>query len=130
MRPKNKTAHELLMRVLVTGCDKPAEALEIYYWSKEPGFLEIIRAIAMMPEETRSVIEALDLPLDVARQFRIRDIGAAVPSRADEEHDDEHDSFFMHTLRQHTAFMRPSLGANLASSVLFLTALSPYGCTT
>jgi len=46
VRPKNKTAHELLMRVLVTGCDEPAEALEIYYWSKEPGFLEIIRAIA------------------------------------------------------------------------------------
>ena len=58
VRPKNKTAHELLMRFLVTGCDKPAEALEIYYWSKEPGFLEIIRAIAMMPEETRSAIEA------------------------------------------------------------------------
>ena len=58
VRPKNKTAHELLMRVLVTGCDEPAEALEIYYWSKEPGFLEIIRAIAMMPEATRSVIEA------------------------------------------------------------------------
>ena len=57
VKAKRKTAHEVLMRTLA-GCDKPAEALEIYYWSKEPGFLEIIRAIAMMPEETRSAIEA------------------------------------------------------------------------
>ena len=57
VKAKRKTAHHLLMRTLA-GCDKPAEALEIYYWSREPGFLEIIRAIAMMPEATRSVIEA------------------------------------------------------------------------
>ena len=57
MKAKRKTAHEVLMRTLA-GCDKTAEALEIYYWSREPGFLEIIRAIAMMPEATRSVIEA------------------------------------------------------------------------
>jgi len=56
-KARRKTAHDVLMRALA-GCDKPAEALEIYYWSREPGFLEIIRAIAMMPEATRSVIEA------------------------------------------------------------------------
>jgi hypothetical protein len=32
VKAKRKTAHEVLMRTLA-GCDKPAEALEIYYWS-------------------------------------------------------------------------------------------------
>ena len=58
VRPKRETAHELLIRTLVAGCDKPAETLEVYYWSKEPGLIEIIRAIAMMPEEARAAIEA------------------------------------------------------------------------
>ena len=40
-------------------CDKPAEALEIYYWSKEPGLIEIIRAIALMPEEARAASRRL-----------------------------------------------------------------------
>lgn len=57
-RPKRESAHDLLIRVLAAGCRKPADALEIYYWSKEPGLLEIIRAIATMPEEARSKIEA------------------------------------------------------------------------
>jgi hypothetical protein len=57
-RPKSRAARELLIRTLVAGCDKPAEALEIYYWSKEPGLIEIIRAIATMPEEARAAIEA------------------------------------------------------------------------
>ena len=56
-RPKRRSAHDLLMRTLVAGCE-PAEALEIYYWSKEPGLIEIMRAIAMMPEEARAAIEA------------------------------------------------------------------------
>ena len=57
-RPKRKSARELLIRALVAGCDKPAEALEIYYWSKEPGLVEIVRAIATMREEARAAIEA------------------------------------------------------------------------
>jgi hypothetical protein len=57
-RPKRRSARDLLMRTLAAGCDKPADALEIYYWSKEPGLVEIIRAIAMMPEEARAAIEA------------------------------------------------------------------------
>jgi hypothetical protein len=43
---------------LVEGCQNPAEVLELYYWSKEPGLLEIVRGMAMMTEETRSAIEA------------------------------------------------------------------------
>ena len=55
---KSKAAHELLIRTLVAGCGKPAAALEVYYWSKEPGLIEIVRAIATMPEEARAAIEA------------------------------------------------------------------------
>lgn len=55
---KSKAAHELLIRTLVAGCGKPAAALEVYYWSKEPGLIEIVRAIAMMPEDARAAIEA------------------------------------------------------------------------
>ena len=58
VRPKRESTRELLIRTLVAGCEKPAETLELYYWSKEPGLIEIIRAVAMMPEEARAVIEA------------------------------------------------------------------------
>src|SRR5262245_17605700 len=51
-------ATERLIRTLVAGCDSPAEALELYYWSKEPGLIEVIRGIATMPENTRAAIEA------------------------------------------------------------------------
>lgn len=50
-------ATERLFRTLVAGCESPAEALEVYYWSREPGLSEIMRGIAMMPEEARAAIE-------------------------------------------------------------------------
>jgi len=53
-----KSAAERLMRMLVAGCSSPAEVLELYYWSREPGLLEIIRGIATMSEDTRARIEA------------------------------------------------------------------------
>ncbi len=31
---------------------------ELYYWSREPGILEIIRSLMAMPERTRACIEA------------------------------------------------------------------------
>ena len=54
----NDQATERLIRALVDGCSSPAEALELYYWSREPGLIEVIRGIAMMPEGTRATIEA------------------------------------------------------------------------
>jgi hypothetical protein len=53
-----ETAGKRLVRILVEGCDSPADALELYYWTKEPGLLEIIRGVAMMNDETRAAIEA------------------------------------------------------------------------
>jgi len=58
IRPSNDPAAERLIRTLVAGCGSPAEALELYYWSREPGLIEIVRGIAAMPEDTRAAIEA------------------------------------------------------------------------
>jgi hypothetical protein len=49
---------EHLVRALVAGCGSPAQVLELYYWSKEPGLIDVIRAIVAMPEETRATLEA------------------------------------------------------------------------
>ena len=35
----------------------PARILEVCYWSREPGLLEIMRAVAMMSEEARASLE-------------------------------------------------------------------------
>ena len=34
-----------------------ASRCELYYWSKEPGLLDVIRGIAAMPEQTRGALE-------------------------------------------------------------------------
>lgn len=47
-----------LMRTLAACDGNPADMLELYYWSKEPGFTQLIRAIATMPEPTRAALEA------------------------------------------------------------------------
>ena len=49
---------ERLIRTLAAACDLPAEALEVLYWSREPGLVDIIRGIAAMPEDTRAALEA------------------------------------------------------------------------
>src|SRR5262245_37710419 len=51
-------ANKRLIRVLLAECGNPAKALELHYWSKEPGLLEIMRGIVMMPEAARATIEA------------------------------------------------------------------------
>jgi len=53
----HRRARARLLRALAA-CDRnPAELLELYYWSKEPGFAQLIRAIATMPEDTRAALE-------------------------------------------------------------------------
>jgi hypothetical protein len=34
-----------------------SHVLELHYWSREPGMLDIMRALATMPEDTRAMIE-------------------------------------------------------------------------
>jgi hypothetical protein len=45
---------ELIMRQL----DSPARVIELYYWSREPQLLDIIRSVIAMPEQTREKLEA------------------------------------------------------------------------
>ena len=53
-----KIRSERVIRMLVAGCGSPAEVLELYYWSREPGMIEIVRGVVAMPEETRAALEA------------------------------------------------------------------------
>jgi hypothetical protein len=69
-------ATERLIRTLVAGCGSPAVALELYYWSREPGLIEVIRGIATMPEETKAVIEAF-----IALARDARSVSAALDAR-------------------------------------------------
>lgn len=48
---------ECLIRSLVHNRSSAAEVLELHYWSKEPGLLDIIRGIVAMPEHTRAALE-------------------------------------------------------------------------
>jgi hypothetical protein len=57
-RASQRLANKRLVRVLLGACENPAKALELHYWSKEPGLIEIIRSIVMMPEDVRAAIEA------------------------------------------------------------------------
>ena len=53
-----KRGTERLVRALVAGCRSQAQVLELYYWSKEPGLIEVIRSFVAMPEATRATLEA------------------------------------------------------------------------
>ena len=44
--------------VLAPGSSEPARAIEMAYWSEEPGLLELIRAIACLRPETRTALLA------------------------------------------------------------------------
>jgi hypothetical protein len=44
--------------MLAAACGSPAGLLELYYWSREPGMIDIVRALAAMPEPTRAACEA------------------------------------------------------------------------
>jgi hypothetical protein len=48
------------LRDLVSAIVEQGDArsvMEMYYWSQEPGLLEIMRAIATMPENARTALE-------------------------------------------------------------------------
>jgi hypothetical protein len=60
LHKKAKARKRSRARLLGTlaACERnPADMLELYYWSKEPGFTQLIRAIATMPEHTRAALE-------------------------------------------------------------------------
>ena len=43
---------------MLTECADSSRLLELYYFSREPDLLEIMRAIVALPEETRASLEA------------------------------------------------------------------------
>jgi hypothetical protein len=47
-----------ILECILADCPDSSSLLEMYYWTREPGMLDLIRAIAAMPEETRSALEA------------------------------------------------------------------------
>jgi hypothetical protein len=59
-RVKSRTTarSERVIRMLVAECDSTAEVLEFYYWSREPGMLEMMRGVVAMPQEARAALEA------------------------------------------------------------------------
>ena len=57
-KPRRESRSERLIRMLVAGCGSPASVLELYYWSREPGMIDVMRGIVAMPEETRAAFEA------------------------------------------------------------------------
>lgn len=46
------------LRNLFANCRDPVRLIELYYWSREPGLIDIIRGIVAMPDETRAAVEA------------------------------------------------------------------------
>jgi len=67
MKPPYKSSERNRLRSLQSAkivesifaeCKDSARLLEVLYFSREPGMLEIIRAIAALPEETRAALEA------------------------------------------------------------------------
>ena len=59
-KPRPRKLQELadIVRDLVLQDGDPAKVLELHYWSQEPGVQECIRAIAVMPIEARSALQA------------------------------------------------------------------------
>lgn len=53
------------LKQLIRQHDNPASLLELYYWSKEPGLLECLRAFLQAPAEVRNILQTL-LPAAVA----------------------------------------------------------------
>src|SRR5580704_14539201 len=49
---------EKLVELIIRQLDSPARVMELYYWSREPQLLDIIRSVIAMPEQTREKLEA------------------------------------------------------------------------
>jgi len=47
-----------IIELILSECEDSSRLLEFYYWSREPGMLEIIRTLIALPEGTRASIEA------------------------------------------------------------------------
>jgi hypothetical protein len=53
--PEPKLAE--VIESIIVDCGDPARVLELYYWSREPGVLEVIRSVMALPPRTRALLE-------------------------------------------------------------------------
>jgi hypothetical protein len=66
--PSDSSADSAAELVVAPGSSEPARAIEMAYWSEEPGLLELIRAVACLRLETRTALLAfLSKASDVRR---------------------------------------------------------------
>jgi len=56
--PSDSSADPAAELVPAPGSPEPARAIEMAYWSEEPGLLEVIRAVAGLRPETRTALLA------------------------------------------------------------------------
>jgi hypothetical protein len=56
--PSDRSEDPAAELALAPGSSEPARAIEMAYWSEEPGLLEIIRAVACLRPETRTALLA------------------------------------------------------------------------
>ena len=57
IRTKNPQ-YSKTVQLILAECEDSSRLLELYYFSREPGMLEVIRTLIAMPEPTRASIEA------------------------------------------------------------------------
>jgi len=59
-RPTKHTQSDLASKDILAGlvAEEPTRFFEMYYWSREPGMLEVMRAIMRMSESSRAALEA------------------------------------------------------------------------
>jgi hypothetical protein len=58
-RPTKNTQTDVPSKDLLTGlvAEEPTRFFEMYYWSREPGMLDVMRAIMGMSEASRAALE-------------------------------------------------------------------------
>jgi len=59
-----------VLNSLVTSTEKPAELLEVYYWSREEGLPEFIRGILLLPNATRKALMQMLKMIDDKKSLR------------------------------------------------------------
>jgi hypothetical protein len=57
-KPRPRTKQDDVIAELRADHYDPARIRELCYWSREPGFLEIVRMLVAMPEASRAAVEA------------------------------------------------------------------------
>jgi hypothetical protein len=62
-----------MIEAVLAECSDPGRLFELYYFSREPAMLAIMRAVAALPEEARAALEAFltmsHEPADIAAKW-------------------------------------------------------------